>query len=129
MTALMVKMLKIKPSYVFIAPNRQVCSTLRWFLNRNHSVMVIKKMAIFIKTVQHATLHATYRNLPQIFFSLFLTSAVIPVKLPPTQKHFQKIKLDCWCAVCRAFTCLTDTRGRGRRKGRGDRKKESTGER
>lgn len=32
-------------------------------------------------------------RLPQI--SLFLTSAVIPVKLLPSQKHLQKIKLEC----------------------------------
>lgn len=54
-------------------------------------------------------------RLPQIFFlSLSLTSAVIPVKLPPTQKHLQKIKSACWCVVCRAFTCLTDTQGEGK---------------
>lgn len=72
--------------------------------------------AIFIKTVQHATLRATYRNLTVSLrsFSLSLTSAVIPVKLPPTQKHLQKIKSACWCVVCRAFTCLTDTEGEGK---------------
>ncbi len=62
---------------------------------------------------------------PQIFLSLSLTltSAVIPVKLPPTQKHLQKIKSACWCLVCRAFTCLTDTRGEGEGKGGEKRKR------
>lgn len=66
-----------------------------------------------------------YRNLTVSLrsCSLPLTSAMIPVKLLPRQNHLQKIKSACWCVVCRAFTCLTDTEGEGRVKG-GEKERE-----
>ena len=70
-------------------------------------------------------LTATSPSPSDLFLPLSLTSAVIPVQLPPTQKHLQKIKSAWWCVVCRAFTCLTDTQGEGRGTGRGARKRES----
>lgn len=55
--------------------------------------------------------------------SVPLTSTVIPVKFPPTQKHLEKIKSACRRAVCRAFTCQTDALGAGKEKGERERER------
>ncbi len=106
-------------------------------LRRNHSLMVKKKKtAIFIKTIQRATLRATYRNL-----TVALRSFSLSLSLSLSLSHFS-------CDSCEASAnpetpsenkvsllvpCLQGIHlpdrhaGRGRRKGRGEKKESERG--
>ncbi len=76
----------------------------------------------------YVPLTATSPSPSDLFLSLSLSLSLShfscdSCEASANQKHLQKIKSACWCLVCRAFTCLTDTRGEGEGKGGEKRKR------